>query len=49
MAEAPVVIQDEAHYISWTKKVLGAKGEKTGSSPSPQPAPSPSPQPAPSP
>jgi len=28
VAEAPVVIQDEAHYISWTKKVLGAKGEK---------------------
>jgi len=26
--EAPVVVEDEAHFIAWTKEVLGAKGEK---------------------
>jgi hypothetical protein len=24
----PVVVEDEGHYVKWTKKVLGAKGEK---------------------
>ena len=24
----PVIVEDESHYVKWTKKVLGAKGEK---------------------
>ena len=24
----PVIVEDEDHYVKWTKKVLGAKGEK---------------------